>query len=74
MSLAAKSSTPKPASPSTGIADPAGRQLAFLGSDGTAFTMHPRESLRWRSPVVQEVEIDGFWAAVERNFRPLSDR
>ena len=58
------------------IVDPAGRHIAFLVSDGTAFTVHPPESGRWQSPVVPEVEldIDGLWGAVERKFGPLSDR
>ena len=58
------------------IVDPAGRHIAFLVSDGTAFTVHPPESGRWQSPVVPELEvdIDGLWAEVERKFGPLSDR
>ena len=58
------------------IVDPAGRHIAFLVSDGTAFTVHPPESGRWRSPVVPEVEldIDDFWAAVERKFGRLAVR
>ncbi len=58
------------------IVDPAGRHIAFLVSDGGAFTVRPPASGRWRSPVVPEVEldIDGFWTAVERKFGPLADR
>ncbi len=57
------------------IVDPVGRHIAFLVSDGAAFTVHPPESGRWRSPVVPEVEldIDGFWDAVERKFGRPAD-
>ena len=58
------------------IVDPAGRHIAFLVSDGAAFTVHPPESGRWQSSVVPEIEldIDALWAAVERKFGSVSER
>lgn len=58
------------------IVDPAGGHITFLVSERGAFAVYPPESGRWRSPALPEVEldIDRFWAAVERKFGPLSGR
>ena len=54
------------------LVDPALRTIEFLVHNGERFAVHPRGGGRWTSPAVPgvELDIDAFWAAVERKVGP----
>ena len=56
------------------LVDPVARTIEFLISDGGHFVVHALDGGTWTSPAVPgiELDIDGLWAAVERQFGPLT--
>ncbi len=58
------------------LVDPAARTIEFYVNDGEHFAVHAQDGGSWRSPAVSgiELDIDGFWVAVERKFGPPATR
>ncbi len=58
------------------LVDPAVRTIEFLVNGGEQFVVHAQDGGSWKSPAVPgiELDIDGFWAAVEGKFGPPATR
>ncbi len=54
------------------LVDPAARTIEILVNNGERFVVHVQAGGSWTSPAVPgvELDIDGLWAAVEREFGP----